>query len=411
MPAPIAIVGAGPCGLTFARLLQGAGIEYVVFERDASPEPPERYQGGTLDVHGHTGQAALRRAGLHAEFERLARRDATTMTIQDARGNHRATFGEGRDAPEIDRLQLRQMLLDSLPAHRIRWGKVLRSAERDGRMKQSDPAGPVLRFADGSVETGFRLVVGADGAWSKLRQMITSAKPHYSGTMFVEGWLTQNNSQYQAARDMVGSGNSMAMSAERSLCVQQMSDGSYRVYMGLKAPETLTGPGGDADLADMDKARAAMLGFYADWAPHLRAFVDAAEGPWRSWLLYHLDPDLFLPEAPGWTRAPGIVLLGDAAHVAIPNGEGVNQALYDALVLFECILSELGKTDGCYNQDEDAAALERAVVAYEMDMRPRARLHIQDGLDLDHMIYNDEGAQRMVHALTVATEQSGAELS
>lgn len=182
MPSPIAIVGAGPCGLTFARLLHNAGVDYVVFERDASPEPTSRYQGGTLDVHGQTGQEALRRAGLHAEFEKLARRDATTMTVQDAHGNHRGTFGEGRDAPEIDRLQLRQILLDSLPADRIRWGKALRSVQRDGQRKQSDPTGLVLHFTDGSTETGFRLVVGADGAWSKLRQLVSDSQNSPQGS-------------------------------------------------------------------------------------------------------------------------------------------------------------------------------------------------------------------------------------
>jgi 2-polyprenyl-6-methoxyphenol hydroxylase-like FAD-dependent oxidoreductase len=175
-PAPIAIVGGGPCGLTFARLLEGAGIDYVVFERDVSPEPTPQYQGGTLDLHGETGQVAMRRAGLAAEFEKLARRDATTMTVQDSRGNHRATFGQGRDAPEIDRLQLRRLLLDSVPTHRIRWGKVLRAAERNKSKKQpgaAAAAGWVLRFVDGSSESGFRLIVGADGAWSKLRQLVS----------------------------------------------------------------------------------------------------------------------------------------------------------------------------------------------------------------------------------------------
>jgi 2-polyprenyl-6-methoxyphenol hydroxylase-like FAD-dependent oxidoreductase len=174
---PIAIVGGGPCGLTFARLLETAGINYIVFERDISSKPTPRYQGGTLDLHADTGQKALRRAGLFADFERLARRDAMTMTVQDSQGNHRTTFGGTRDAPEIDRLQLRQMLLDSIPAYRIRWGKTLCSAER-GSKKQSGSASWVLLFADGTIESGFSLVVGADGAWSKLRQLVSDQRYH-----------------------------------------------------------------------------------------------------------------------------------------------------------------------------------------------------------------------------------------
>lgn len=173
-PAPIAIVGGGPCGLTFARLLETAGIDYVVFERDTSPENALQFQGGTLDLHGDTGQEALRRAGLIEEFEKLARRDATTVIVQDFRGNFRKRFGEGRDAPEIDRLQLRQLLLNSLPAHRIRWASALQGVERTSKIGHGHVADCTLQFADGSTESGFRLVVGADGAWSRVRPLVCS---------------------------------------------------------------------------------------------------------------------------------------------------------------------------------------------------------------------------------------------
>lgn len=167
-PAPIAIVGGGPGGLMLANLLQTVGIEYVVFERDASPTPTSKFLGGTLDIHGPTGQAALRRAGLGEKFERLARRDATTMMIQNSSGENRRTFGEDRDAPEIDRLQLRHLLLESIPADRIQWDKALVAAEQ----QHPGAANVQLRFADGSTQSGFRLVVGADGSRSKIRPLV-----------------------------------------------------------------------------------------------------------------------------------------------------------------------------------------------------------------------------------------------
>lgn len=197
---PIAIIGAGPCGLTLARLLERARIPYVVFERDASAAPHSHHQGGTLDIHGATGQAALDAAGLRAEFEALARYEAAVFTIQDARGGHYFRFDAGggdagaefmADRPEIDRRQLRGILLDSVPADRVRWGKALRAVERAGGAGDGDagPEGWVLRFADGSSETGFRMIVGADGAWSKVRPLVrintnmcitynTLTKPH-----------------------------------------------------------------------------------------------------------------------------------------------------------------------------------------------------------------------------------------
>lgn len=172
-PPAIAIIGGGPCGITFARLLQTAGIKYRVFERDPSPESTSLNQGGTLDIHNETGQEALRRAGLHDEFKKLSRQDATAMTIMDSTGGIKASFSDDTDRPEIDRLQLRQLLLNSLPADRIRWGKTLSKVRRNEGEKRSGASSWRLSFADGSNESGFRLVIGADGAWSKVRQLVS----------------------------------------------------------------------------------------------------------------------------------------------------------------------------------------------------------------------------------------------
>lgn len=165
MTAPsIAIIGGGPCGLTLARLLECEGIEYVVYERDES-ETSNRV-GGSLDIHPETGQDALRQGGLFEDFKRYARYDDTVFTLADTSGEKLLHMGQDRDAPEIDRIQLRQILLDSIPKDKIKWGHHLQSATvgEDNR--------PVLQFANGVVETGFKLVVGADGAWSKIRRMV-----------------------------------------------------------------------------------------------------------------------------------------------------------------------------------------------------------------------------------------------
>ncbi|KAF4956895.1 hypothetical protein FGADI_3498 [Fusarium gaditjirri] len=412
---PIAIIGGGPCGLMLARLLQTASINFVVFERDGSPTSTLRSQGGTLDIHKESGQEALRRAGLHDQFKSLARCDATTMTLMDFQGKFRASFGDddGGDRPEIDRQQLRQLLLNSLPTDRIRWGKILDAVHQKGNGEVRDFT---LEFRDGSTESGFRLIVGADGAWSKVRSLVTDAKPIYSGKSFIEGRISPDNSQYKLVQRIAGKGTAMAMSAKSSLAVQQLSDTSYRIYMGLAAPESLTRPGGDADPNDMEKARKTMLGpggFYEAWTQDLRRLIEASEGPWRPWPLYRLDKTLFssgdedeYDGRPRWKRVPGIVLLGDAAHLSTPNGEGVNQAMYDALVLFDQIIAETGALEGSYDQRVDTEAMERAIVAYEKEMRPRAYDHIQSSIDMEDMMYADDGAQRMIEAFKSAHGES-----
>src|SRR5690349_6529220 len=70
----IAIIGAGPSRLTLARLLVKGSIIPHVYERD--PSPDYRPQGGTLDLHGHSGLLALREAGLWDEFLKHARYDS-----------------------------------------------------------------------------------------------------------------------------------------------------------------------------------------------------------------------------------------------------------------------------------------------------------------------------------------------
>ncbi len=55
----VAIIGAGPVGLTMARLLQQHHIDVTVYERDKDPQA--RIWGGTLDLHKDTGQKAMKK--------------------------------------------------------------------------------------------------------------------------------------------------------------------------------------------------------------------------------------------------------------------------------------------------------------------------------------------------------------
>ncbi|GKZ80144.1 hypothetical protein AnigIFM56816_004361 [Aspergillus niger] len=122
-----------------------------------------------------------------------------------------------------------------------------------------------------------------------------------------------------------------------------MPDRSYRVYMGLEVLSTFTRPGGDADITDHEKTRDAVLQHYAE--------VQAAENCWRPWPLHRLDLDIIIDGHPSWTRVPEVTLLGDAAHLGATNGEGVEIAI------------------GNHQADEDTAAVDRAIVAYEADTR------------------------------------------
>lgn len=166
MAPEIAIVGGGPSGLALAGALERAGLDYIVYERSAKDTPP---RGGCLDLHIGSGQDAMREAGCFGKFKKHGRLgDATVHRVWDNEGNVVFAWGEGRDAPEIDRFQLKQALLTTIPEDKILWRKHIKSSTRN------EQGQIVLSFADGTTATGFKLVVGADGTWTKIRHLVCS---------------------------------------------------------------------------------------------------------------------------------------------------------------------------------------------------------------------------------------------
>jgi 2-polyprenyl-6-methoxyphenol hydroxylase-like FAD-dependent oxidoreductase len=318
----IAIAGAGLGGLTCARVLQLHGLtDVTVFERESSPDA--RQQGGTIDLHAGSGQEAIRAAGLFDEWRALARFEGQEQRKVDhataALIEHEPPEGDFR--PEIDRGQLRNLLLDSLTPGTVSWGLGVGSAA---------PGGEVT-FLDGSTAT-FDLVIGADGAWSRVRQALSPAVPQYTGVMFVE---TRHDNE-ERLLDLTGQGTMVVDHDGLMLWAQRNSGNHIRAYACMRARE------------DWKPSNAELLDLYADWHPDLMAFL-AGE-------LIH-RPLYALPVPHTWETTPGVTLLGDAAHLMPPLGVGANFAMQDAAELAVAI-AEDGVRDG--------------VRAYESVMLPRA---------------------------------------
>lgn len=334
MPFPrIAIVGAGLGGLTCARVLQRHGRDVTVLERE--PDPDARQQGGTLDMHLTSGQVALERAGLLAAFRALARPEGQELRSLDPWTgallmHERPEPGElGR--PEIDRGQLRGLLLDSLVAGTVRWGCPVADARALG--------------------AEFDLVIGADGAWSRVRPAVSAAVPEYTGVTFVEFTLPDADRTRPELARLVGQGTMTAKVDGAGLFLQRNDGGLLRGYAALRVERAWAARAG-LDLSDPAAVLAHLLTRFDGWHPPLLDLLRHHVGPFVERPLYAL------PVPHEWPHTSGYTLLGDAAHLMPPLGVGANLAMLDGAELAEALATD---------PDPDAA-----VAGYEAVMLPRS---------------------------------------
>ena len=372
MKTPITIIGAGLGGLTLARVLHVHGIPAILYEAEASADA--RGQGGLLDIHEYNGQLALKAAELFEEFLGLIQAEAEAQYVLDKDANvllYQPDKGNG-GRPEVPRGDLRRILLDSLPAGTVRWGHKTTAVSPlgDGRHE--------VTFANGTTVTT-ELLIGADGAWSKVRPLLSGVKPEYLGTAFIETFLFDSETRHKASAEAVGSGTMMAIAPDKGIMAHCEANGTLHAYVALNKPEDWID---GIDFSDPVSTLARVAAEFDDWAPQLTALLtDTETDP-------VLRPIHALPIEHRWDRVPGVTLLGDAAHLMSPfAGEGANLAMYDGAELGNAIAANPGN-------------VEAALIAYELDLFPRSASAAAEADRNLKLFFNDNAPQSVVDLFT-----------
>jgi len=371
MNTPVAIIGAGLGGLTLARVLHVHGIAATVYEAEASAT--SRAQGGMLDIHEENGQLALKAAGLFDQFLEIIHPGGQQGRALDKDG--KVLLDEPDDGtggrPEVPRGELRRILLESLPADTVRWGHKLTAVSRPG--SSINQARHVLTFADGSTVTT-DLLVGADGAWSRVRSLVSKAKPEYVGITYVETYLFDSDTRHEPSAEAVGGGALFAVAPGKGIMAHREPNGVLHTYVALNKPEDWAI---GIDFSDPATASACVAKEFDGWAPELTALITDGETAPVPRAIYSL------PVKHRWDRIPGVTLLGDAAHLMAPSGEGANLAMFDGAELGKAIAANLGD-------------VEAALIAYEKDLFPRSAAAAAEANRLQEVLFADNAPQSLL---------------
>ncbi|WP_133574303.1 FAD-dependent oxidoreductase [Pedobacter metabolipauper] len=373
----VAIIGGGPGGLTLARLLQLKGADVKVYERDKSREV--RVQGATLDLHFESGLRALEEAGLMDAFRANYRPDADRLRIMDEHASiffdeHSKTakgdFGDEWFRPEIDRGPLRNMLLDSLLPDTVVWDSHIVSLKRHGDTWE-------IIFQNGNMVIA-DVIIGADGAKSKIRPFVTPIKPFYSGVTVLEGNIYDAEKNAKKINTVLQGGKIMALGDSKTISVSAKGDGSLDFYAGWNADVNwLTDSG--IDFKNNKQVLEWFKKEYVNWDSIWLELFEAEN------TIFVPRPQYCMPLDQHWDAQPNITLIGDAAHLMPPYaGEGVNMAMLDALQLSQSLTSE-NFTD-----------IRSAIAHYERQMFARFADIGRETLDNTEFMHSPDGLKKLM---------------